>query len=187
MANTDPVNDDAAVTEQILESARRSWPVRSSRPSRPGWLPTAVRNSPACPSQRRRMRRHQRRRPVGNTEIFRRMLEQPPISISSSSTTARDPIRCQVAHERRRRDQRRSSGVKGQLTAETIQGLRAASCWPTIRRTRAHIASFPPSARSTYRLGQMRGVKVTAEDDPASSTFRRYRCCERLLQHASAR
>ena len=26
MANTDPVNDDAAVTEQILESARRSWP-----------------------------------------------------------------------------------------------------------------------------------------------------------------
>ena len=26
MANTDPVNDDAAVTKQILEAARRAWP-----------------------------------------------------------------------------------------------------------------------------------------------------------------
>lgn len=53
MANTDPVNDDAAVTEQILESARRSWPngpasIPSGRP------PSAsrVRNSPACPNSR---------------------------------------------------------------------------------------------------------------------------------------
>ena len=43
MANTDPVNDDAAVTEQILESARRSGrPPSASR----------VRNSPACPNSR---------------------------------------------------------------------------------------------------------------------------------------
>lgn len=53
MANTDPVNDDAAVTEQILESARRFGPtVPASIPS--GRPPSAsrVRNSPACPNSR---------------------------------------------------------------------------------------------------------------------------------------
>ena len=53
MANTDPVNDDAAVTEQILESARRSWP-NGPRVHPIGRPPSAsrVRNSPACPNSR---------------------------------------------------------------------------------------------------------------------------------------
>ena len=52
MANTDPVNDDAAVTEQILESAARGPTVPASIPS--GRPPSAsrVRNSPACPNSR---------------------------------------------------------------------------------------------------------------------------------------
>ena len=51
MANTDPVNDDAAVTEQILESARGPT-VPASIPS--GRPPSAsrVKNSPACPSSK---------------------------------------------------------------------------------------------------------------------------------------
>ena len=53
MANTDPVNDDAAVTEQILSPpAARGPTVPASIPS--GRPPSAsrVRNSPACPNSR---------------------------------------------------------------------------------------------------------------------------------------
>jgi|GEM_PF-4056869 len=52
MANTDPVNDDAAVTEQILESAARGPAAPVSIPS--GRPPSAsrVKNSPACPSSK---------------------------------------------------------------------------------------------------------------------------------------
>ena len=53
MANTDPVNDDAAVTEQILESARRSWPNGPRvHPIGAATVGLKVRNSPACPSSK---------------------------------------------------------------------------------------------------------------------------------------
>ena len=78
MANTDPVNDDAAVTEQILESARRSWP------NGPRVHPIGAATVGLKGEELTRMSELKDAgcvaisndgRPVGNTEIFRRMLE----------------------------------------------------------------------------------------------------------------
>ena len=165
MANTDPVNDDAAVTEQILESARRSWPngprvhptvglkgeelTRMSELKDAGCV--AISNDG---------------RPVGNTEIFRRMLEYAADLDLIVIDHCEDPYLAAKSHM----NEGVTSGVlgvKGQPdVAETIQASRSILLADYLG-VPVHIAHV--SAKRTVDIiawGKSRGVKVTAETTP---------------------
>ena len=128
MANTDPVNDDAAVTEQILESARRSWP------NGPRVHPIGAATVGLKGEELTRMSELKDAgcvaisndgRPVGNTEIFRRMLEYAADLDLIVIDHCEDPYLAAKSHM----NEGATSGVlgvKGQPdVAETIQASRS--------------------------------------------------------------
>ena len=128
MANTDPVNDDAAVTEQILESARRSWP------NGPRVHPIGAATVGLKGEELTRMSELKDAgcvaisndgRPVGNTEIFRRMLEYAADLDLIVIDHCEDPYLAAKSHM----NEGVTSGVlgvKGQPdVAETIQASRS--------------------------------------------------------------
>ncbi|MFR1533143.1 MAG: hypothetical protein ACLSTO_05530 [Bilophila wadsworthia] len=160
MANTDPVNDDAAVTEQILESARRSWP------NGPRVHPIGAATVGLKGEELTRMSELKDAgcvaisndgRPVGNTEIFRRMLEYAADLDLIVIDHCEDPYLAAKSHM----NEGATSGVlgvKGQPdVAETIQASRSIllatiSACPCTSRT------FPPNARSTSSPGANRAA-----------------------------
>lgn len=184
MANTDPVNDDAAVTEQILESARRSWP------NGPRVHPIGAATVGLKGEELTRMSELKDAgcvaisndgRPVGNTEIFRRMLEYAADLDLIVIDHCEDPYLAAKSHM----NEGVTSGVlgvKGQPTWPKPFRLRAAICWPTISACRAHRARFRQTHGRHHRLGQIARRQGDRRDDPALSDARRYR--RERLQHA---
>ena len=182
MANTDPVNDDAAVTEQILESARRSWP------NGPRVHPIGAATVGLKGEELTRMSELKDAgcvaisndgRPVGNTEIFRRMLEYAADLDLIVIDHCEDPYLAAKSHM----NEGATSGVlgvKGQPdVAETIQASRSILLADYLG-VPVHIAHV--SAKRTVDIiawGKSRGVKVTAEtaphyltlDDPAVNGY----------------
>ena len=166
MANTDPVNDDAAVTEQILESARRSWP------NGPRVHPIGAATVGLKGEELTRMSELKDAgcvaisndgRPVGNTEIFRRMLEYAADLDLIVIDHCEDPYLAAKSHM----NEGATSGVlgvKGQPdVAETIQASRSILLADYLG-VPVHIAHV--SAKRTVDIiawGKSRGVKVTAE------------------------
>ena len=169
MANTDPVNDDAAVTEQILESARRSWP------NGPRVHPIGAATVGLKGEELTRMSELKDAgcvaisndgRPVGNTEIFRRMLEYAADLDLIVIDHCEDPYLAAKSHM----NEGVTSGVlgvKGQPdVAETIQASRSILLADYLG-VPVHIAHV--SAKRTVDIiawGKSRGVKVTAETTP---------------------
>ena len=169
MANTDPVNDDAAVTEQILESARRSWP------NGPRVHPIGAATVGLKGEELTRMSELKDAgcvaisndgRPVGNTEIFRRMLEYAADLDLIVIDHCEDPYLAAKSHM----NEGATSGVlgvKGQPdVAETIQASRSILLADYLG-VPVHIAHV--SAKRTVDIiawGKSRGVKVTAETTP---------------------
>ena len=169
MANTDPVNDDAAVTEQILESARRSWP------NGPRVHPIGAATVGLKGEELTRMSELKDAgcvaisndgRPVGNTEIFRRMLEYATDLDLIVIDHCEDPYLAAKSHM----NEGVTSGVlgvKGQPdVAETIQASRSILLADYLG-VPVHIAHV--SAKRTVDIiawGKSRGVKVTAETTP---------------------
>ena len=176
MANTDPVNDDAAVTEQILESARRSWP------NGPRVHPIGAATVGLKGEELTRMSELKDAgcvaisndgRPVGNTEIFRRMLEYAADLDLIVIDHCEDPYLAAKSHM----NEGVTSGVlgvKGQPdVAETIQASRSILL--------ADYLGVPVHGRH-HRLGQIARRQGDRRDDPALSDARRYR--RERLQHA---
>ena len=168
MANTDPVNDDAAVTEQILESARRSWP------NGPRVHPIGAATVGLKGEELTRMSELKDAgcvaisndgRPVGNTEIFRRMLEYAADLDLIVIDHCEDPYLAAKSHM----NEGVTSGVlgvKGQPdVAETIQASRSILLADYLG-VPVHIAHV--SAKRTVDIiawGKSRGVKVTGVID----------------------
>ncbi len=169
MANTDPVNDNAAVTKQILAAGKESWPngprvypigaatvgLKGEELTRIGELAeagcVAISNDG---------------RPVGDTEIFRRVMEYA----SDFGLTVID--HCEDPHLARKSQMNEGHtsgllGLKGQAdVAETIQASRSILLAEYLDLP-VHIAHV--SAKRTVDIiawGKARGVKVTAETTP---------------------
>lgn len=163
------VNDDAAVTEQILESARRSWP------NGPHVHPIGAATVGLKGEELTRMSELKDAgcvaisndgRPVGNTEIFRRMLEYAADLDLIVIDHCEDPYLAAKSHM----NEGVTSGilgVKGQPdVAETIQASRSILLADYLG-VPVHIAHV--SAKRTVDIiawGKSRGVKVTAETTP---------------------
>ncbi len=169
MANTSPVNDDAAVTEQILDAARRSWP------DGPRVHPIGAATVGLRGEELARMAELKEAgcvaisndgRPVGNTELFRRIMEYAADLDMIVIDHCEDPYLAAKSHMNEGVTSGRL-GIKGQPdVAETIQASRSILLAEYLN-VPVHIAHV--SARRTVDViawGKARGVKVTAETTP---------------------
>lgn len=169
MANTDPVNDDAAVTAQILEAGRRAFP------HGPRVCPIGAATVGLKGEELARMHELAQAgcvaisndgRPVGDTELFRRVLEYAADLGLVVIDHCEDPYLARKSHM----NEGRTSGllgIKGQPdVAETIQASRSILLAEYLN-VPVHIAHV--SARRTVDViawGKSRGVQVTAETTP---------------------
>ena len=169
MANTAPVSDDAAVTKQILAAGAASWPngprvypigaatvgLKGEELARIGELAeagcVAISNDG---------------RPVGDTEIFRRVMEYAADFGLTVIDHCEDPWLARKAQMNESFTSGRM-GLKGQPdVAETIQASRSILLAEYLDLP-VHIAHV--SAKRTVDViawGKSRGVKVTAETTP---------------------
>ncbi len=169
MANTNPVNDNAAVTTHILTAANASWPngprvypigaatvgLKGEELARIGELAeagcVAISNDG---------------RPIGNTEIFRRVMEYAADFGLTVIDHCEDPFLARNAQMNEGFTSGRL-GLKGQPdVAETIQAIRSILLAEYLNLP-VHIAHV--SAKRTVDViawGKSRGVKVTAETAP---------------------
>ena len=169
MANTDPVNDSAAVTKQIIAAGKESWPngprvypigaatvgLKGEELARIGELAeagcVAVSNDG---------------RPVGDTEIFRRVMEYAADFGLTVIDHCEDPY---LARKSQMNEGHTSGllGLKGQAdVAETIQASRSILLAEYLNLP-VHIAHV--SAKRTVDViawAKARGVRVTAETTP---------------------
>ncbi|MEG1610335.1 MAG: dihydroorotase [Bilophila sp.] len=169
MANTDPVNDDAAVTAQILEAGRRAWP-HGPRVYPIGAATVGLKGEElACMhelAQAGCVAISNDGRPVGNTEMFRRVLEYATDLGLVVIDHCEDPYLARASQM----NEGHTSGVlglKGQPdVAETIQAARSILLAEYLD-VPVHIAHV--SARRTVDViawGKARGVRVSAETTP---------------------
>lgn len=169
MANTDPVNDTAAVTTQILEAAQRAFP-RGPRVYPIGAATVGLKGEElSCMHELAEagcVAISNDGRPVGDTEMFRRVMEYAADLGLIVIDHCEDPWLARNAHM----NEGHTSGllgIKGQPdVAETIQAIRSILLAEYLHLP-VHIAHVS-AARTVDAIawGKARGVAVTAETTP---------------------
>lgn len=169
MANTDPVNDNAAVTDQILKAAAAAWP-DGPRVYPVGAATVGLKGEElSCMAELKDagcVAISNDGRPIGNSEIFRRVMEYASDLGLTVIDHCEDPWLAAKSHM----NEGVTSGllgIKGQPdVAETIQAARSILLAEYLN-VPVHIAHV--SSRRTVDIiawGKSRGVKVTAETAP---------------------
>ncbi|MDD6088145.1 MAG: dihydroorotase [Desulfovibrionaceae bacterium] len=169
MGNTNPVNEEAGVTRQMLDSASASWP------HGPRLYPIGAATVGLKGEELTRMHELKKAgcvaisndgKPVANTEIFRRVMEYAADLGMIVIDHCEDPFLAVNTHM----NEGITSGILGLRgqpdVAETIQAARSIFLAEYLNIP-VHIAHV--SARKTVDLiawAKQRGVKVTAETTP---------------------
>ena len=169
MANTKPVNDDAAVTEQILKAGHAAWP-HGPRVCPIGAATVGLKGEELTLMAELKeagcVAISNDGRPVGDTEIFRRILEYAADLDLVVIDHCEDPCLARKSHMNEGVTSGKL-GIKGQPdVAETIQAARSILLAEYLN-VPVHIAHV--SAKRTVDIiawGKARGVKVTAETTP---------------------
>ena len=169
MANTDPVNDNAAVTKQILAAGRESWP-NGPRVHPIGAATVGLKGEELAKigelAEAGCVAISNDGRPVGDTEIFRRVMEYAADFGLTVIDHCEDPY---LARKSQMNEGHTSGlmGLRGQAdVAETIQAARSILLAEYLDLP-VHLAHV--SAKRTVDIiawGKARGVKVTAETTP---------------------
>ena len=169
MANTEPVNDHEAVTKQILAAAKQAWPhgprvypIGAATVGLQGEELTCMHEL----TQAGCVAISNDGRPVGNTELFRRIMEYASDLGLVVIDHCEDPWLAAQSHM----NEGETSGLLGLRgqpdVAETIQATRSILLAEYLN-VPVHIAHV--SAARTVDViawGKSRGVKVTAETTP---------------------